>query len=96
MGFTLEGAKEEQVNRTVQVLSDRAALTSTSMRREASASQTVPSSRNPSPHNHAHLLAQHRGVAFDVTERSSSSSSTSSANLLSFHPDSTNVIDVLY
>jgi hypothetical protein len=49
-------------------------LMSTSMRREASTSKTVSSSRNPSPHSHPHLLAHHRGVAFDVSERSSSSS----------------------
>jgi hypothetical protein len=54
-------------------------LTSISMRREASTPQILPSSRNPSPHNHAHLLPHHRGVAFDVAERSSSSSSTSSS-----------------
>lgn len=54
-------------------------LTSTSMRREASTPQILPSSRNPSPHNHAHLLPHHRGVAFDIAERSSSSSSTSSS-----------------
>jgi Ran-binding protein 9/10 len=53
-------------------------LMSISMRREASTSQTVPSSRNPSPHNHSHPLAHHRGVTFDVTERPSSSSLTSS------------------
>lgn len=53
-------------------------LTSISMRREISTSQTVPSSRNPSPHNHAHL-AHHRGVAFEVMERSSSPLSTSSS-----------------
>jgi len=46
---------------------------SISMRREPSTSQTVPSSRNPSPHNHARAIAPHRGVAFDVTEKSSSS-----------------------
>jgi hypothetical protein len=40
------------------------------MRREASISQSVPSSRNPSPHSHAHLIAQHRGVVIDATERS--------------------------
>ena len=45
-------------------------MTSTSMRREPSHPQTVPSSRNPSPHN-THILA-HRGVAFDVAEKSSS------------------------
>jgi hypothetical protein len=44
------------------------------MRREASTPHTVPNSRNPSPHNHAHLIA-HRGVAFDVAERSSSTTS---------------------
>jgi hypothetical protein len=41
-----------------------------SMRREASASHTVPSSRNPSPHHHSHIMTQ-RGVAFDVAEKSS-------------------------
>ena len=46
---------------------------STAMRREASTSQTVPSSRNPSPHHHAHAVGHHRGVTFDVAERSSSS-----------------------
>ena len=51
-------------------------LMSTSMRREASTSKAVSSSRNPSPHSH--LLAHHRGVAFDVSERSLSSSPMSS------------------
>jgi hypothetical protein len=50
-------------------------FTSTSMRREASTSHTVPSSRNPSPHNHSQMLS-HRGVAFEVTEKSTSTSTT--------------------
>jgi hypothetical protein len=40
---------------------------STAMRREASTSQTVPSSRNPSPHNHPYAVGYHRGVAFDFS-----------------------------
>lgn len=50
-------------------------IAGTFMRREASASHTVPTSRNPSPHNHAHPQ-HHRGATFDVTERLPSSSST--------------------
>ena len=49
-----------------------AAMSATAMRREASTPYTVPNSRNPSPNNHTHHVA-HRGVTFDVTERSSSS-----------------------
>ena len=56
-------------------------LVSASMRRELSASHTVPSSRNPSPHNHSHLLP-HRGVAFDVSEKSSMSTPPSEPPLL--------------
>lgn len=56
------------------------AMSATAMRREASTPHTVPNSRNPSPHNHAHLVG-HRGVAFDITERSSySTSSTTSSS----------------
>src|SRR5277367_106478 len=51
------------------------AMSATAMRREASTPLTVPNSRNPSPHNHIHLIA-HRGVAFDVTERSSSTTTS--------------------
>ena len=58
-----------------------ASIGSVSMRREASSSQTVPSSRNPSPHHHPTLLS-HRGVAFDVTEKSSSSGSSFEPPLL--------------
>jgi hypothetical protein len=57
------------------------AMSATAMRREASTPHTVPNSRNPSPHNHAHLIP-HRGVAFDVAERSSSTTSQNEPPLL--------------
>jgi hypothetical protein len=46
---------------------------SISMRREVSASYTVPSSRNPSPHHHSRL-ASHTNPIFEVPEKSTNPS----------------------
>jgi len=51
----------------------------TSMKREISTTaHTVPSSRNPSPHNHAPHLLSHRGVAFEVTDKNPLNTSSAS------------------
>ena len=60
----------------------------TTMRREMSTSHTVPNSRNPSPHNHINILS-HRGVTFEITEKSSlatTAPSSSSSSTLSTDP----------
>jgi len=73
---TAYGVWVTQHQKQTQASSGTTSIQSTSngvsMRREMSTSHTVPNSRNPSPHNHTHVLS-HRGVAFEVTEKNSRS-----------------------
>ena len=79
-GVWVSNWKEQQMNITsnTSAANGYSSVGTTPMRREASSvAHTVPSSRNPSPHNHPPPLLSQRGVAFELTERSHSPSSTS-------------------